>query len=206
MRILDASGNELTEAGLDLTAGKLENETLTIHHEAVEGVEEVGHYETIAEYPNGGKDVRWVVDTPGQEATDAWDEEEEIQRYTPYTEEELAEQAAAEEALAEKMQAAELRDEKIEALLSAIACPEKPSEMPSRPGYKWKLAYTWGSSSMAWEEVEDPDAQGTADSPIEWESGMAVYANYFYTAAGVRYLCVADGAPTEITNEYFEQF
>lgn len=62
---------------------------LVAHHEAVEAVEEVGHYETIAEYPNGGKDVVWVVDTPGAAPQEAWDEYEDIYRYIPYTPEEL---------------------------------------------------------------------------------------------------------------------
>lgn len=73
----------------DLSLGWLENSTRTLHHEAVEGVEEKFHYETIAEYPNGGKDVRKVIDVPGVEAQEAWDEEIQIQIYHPYTPEEL---------------------------------------------------------------------------------------------------------------------
>ena len=73
----------------DLTLGYLRPGTRTVHHEAVEGVQGVWHYETVAEYPNGGKDIRRVVDVPGVEARDAWDEEIAIQVYTPYTQEEL---------------------------------------------------------------------------------------------------------------------
>ena len=73
----------------DLTLGYLKPGTRTEHHDAVEGVTEVWHYETIAEYPNGGKDVRKVVDVPGVEAKPAWDEEIPIQIYVPYTQEEL---------------------------------------------------------------------------------------------------------------------
>ena len=73
----------------DLTLGYLKSDTRTEHHEAVEGVTEVWHYETIAEYPNGGKDVRKVVDVPGVAAQAAWDEEIPIQIYVPYTQEEL---------------------------------------------------------------------------------------------------------------------
>ena len=73
----------------DLTLGYLKPGTRTEHHEAVEGVQEVWHYETVAEYPNGGKDIRRVVDVPGVEAREAWDEEIAIQIYTPYTQEEL---------------------------------------------------------------------------------------------------------------------
>ena len=90
MRILDEQGNELET--YDNTKGYLANDKVLIaHHEAVEAVEEQGHFETIAEYPNGGKDVEWVVDTLGVEAAEAWDEYEDIYRYIPYTAAELAE-------------------------------------------------------------------------------------------------------------------
>lgn len=73
----------------DLTLGYLRPGTRTEHHEAVEGVTEVWHYETVAEYPNGGKDVQKVVDVPGVEAREAWDEEIPIQIYHQFTQEEL---------------------------------------------------------------------------------------------------------------------
>lgn len=73
----------------NLALGYLKHETVTVHHEAVEGVEEKWHYETIREYPNGGKDIKKVIDVPGVEAKDAWDEEIQIQIYIPYTQEEL---------------------------------------------------------------------------------------------------------------------
>ena len=73
----------------DLSLGYLTDSTRTEHHEAVEGVTEVWHYETVAEYANGGKDIRKVVDVPGVEAQAAWDEVIPIQIYVPYTQEEL---------------------------------------------------------------------------------------------------------------------
>lgn len=73
----------------DLTLGYLRPGTRTKHHEAVDGVQEVWHYETVAEYPNGGMDVRKVVDVQGVEAQAAWDEEIPIQIYVPFTQEEL---------------------------------------------------------------------------------------------------------------------
>nr|DAG78343.1 MAG TPA: ChiA1-BD-binding domain protein [Caudoviricetes sp.] len=105
-RILDKSGNELKQEDIDLNAGKLVDETITVHHDAVEGVEEVSHVEVLKEYyqtgPDGepvldedghkivfGKDVQTVIDVPGVEAKAAYDEQEEIQRYIPYTAEEL---------------------------------------------------------------------------------------------------------------------
>lgn len=89
MRILDSNNVEIESP--DLSLGYLtEDNILIAHHEAVEAVEEQWHYETVAEYPNGGKDVAKVIDAPGVEAKDAWDEYEMVQRYVPYTEEELA--------------------------------------------------------------------------------------------------------------------
>ena len=90
MRILDENNVEIQSP--DLSIGRLVEEKLFVaHHPAVEAVPEQWHYETITEYPNGGKDVKKVVDVPGVEAKDAWDEYETVQRYIPYTDEELEE-------------------------------------------------------------------------------------------------------------------
>lgn len=89
----DENDNILTEEP-DFTLGYIKSDTITIHHDAIEGVKEQFHYETIAEYPNGGKDVKKVIDIEGVEAKDAWDEEKEIQRYVKYTEDELAQNLA----------------------------------------------------------------------------------------------------------------
>lgn len=87
MRILDVNGNEVQSPDLDL--GYLTSDRIFIaHHEAVEAVKEVYHYETEREYPNGGRDVKKVVDVPAVEAKEAWDEYEDIQRYKLYTPEE----------------------------------------------------------------------------------------------------------------------
>ena len=89
MRILDENNVEITVP--DLTLGHLvEEEVFVVHHPAVEAVRERWHYETVYEYLNGGKDVVKVIDVPGMEAKDAWDEYGTIKRYVPYTEEELA--------------------------------------------------------------------------------------------------------------------
>lgn len=73
----------------DLEKGHIENEKKTIHHDAVEAVEEKYHYETLKTYPNGGKSVKKVIDVEGVKAKDAYDEEVDIQRYILFTEEEL---------------------------------------------------------------------------------------------------------------------
>ena len=56
-------------------------------------VENIGdkYYEVVAEFPNGGKTVREIVETPAIPEKEAYDEYEDIQVYVPYTEEELNE-------------------------------------------------------------------------------------------------------------------
>lgn len=90
---------ELKEYDLDrgfLVDDEIEvaHEAEIVHHEAIAHVEEQGHYEVIKEYPNGGKDVKWVVDVPYVEGNEAYDEEvkpaytslEQIKVYIPYPE------------------------------------------------------------------------------------------------------------------------
>lgn len=73
----------------NIMLGWLENATRIEHHNAIEGVNEVWHYETVREYPNGGKDVRKVIDVHGVASKPEWDETIDIQIYHPYTQEEL---------------------------------------------------------------------------------------------------------------------
>ena len=93
MKIIDENGAAIEAP--DLTLGYLTDSTEEIIHPAVEGVEEQWHYETVAEYPNGGRDVRKVIDVPGVTAQAAWTEQVPVQRYIRYTAEELAAQEQA---------------------------------------------------------------------------------------------------------------
>ena len=93
MKILDETGTVMENP--DLTLGYLTADTEEVTHPAVEGVEEQWHWETVTEYPNGGKDVQRVVDVPGVPARPAWTEQRPIKRYIRYTAEELAAQEEA---------------------------------------------------------------------------------------------------------------
>ena len=75
----------------DLEKGYLKEDTITIHYDEVQAVEEQFHYVTIAEYPNGGKEVEKVIEVEGVEYKPARDEKENIYVYVLYTEEELLE-------------------------------------------------------------------------------------------------------------------
>lgn len=73
----------------DLSKGYLKDDKLVINHPEIQAVKEQGHYEVIAEYENGGKDVKWVVDVAGVEYQPARTEEKDIVVYIPYTNAEL---------------------------------------------------------------------------------------------------------------------
>lgn len=90
MKIIDETGAVVENP--DLTLGYLVDDTEPVEHPAVEGVEEQWHWETVTEYPNGGKDVQKIIDVPGVPAQAAWTEQVPVQRYIRYTEEELAAQ------------------------------------------------------------------------------------------------------------------
>lgn len=96
MKIYDAA-LETELQNPDLTRGKLESaRRVTVHHDAVPATVryEVMDDTVTADFPEG---LRQEITTPAQ---DAWDEYEDVQRYVPYTDAELAEMAA--KALAEK--------------------------------------------------------------------------------------------------------
>lgn len=73
----------------DLTKGKLVNDTILVDIPEVQEVKEQYHYETIATYDNGGKDVKKVIDVKGVEYSPARQEKKEILIYVPFSEEEL---------------------------------------------------------------------------------------------------------------------
>ena len=113
MKIIDENGAALETP--DLTLGWLRDETEAVEHPAQEGVPELSHYETVAEYPNGGKDVRKIIDREGIPARDAWTEQVPIQRYIRYTAEELA----AQEEARKKQEAKDKLPERVDALETA---------------------------------------------------------------------------------------
>lgn len=113
MKIIDENGAALENP--DLTLGWLRDETEAMKHPAQAGVPELSHYETVAEYPNGGKDVRKIIDREGVPARDAWTEQVPIQRYVLYTAEELA----AKEEERKKAEAREKLPERVDALETA---------------------------------------------------------------------------------------
>ena len=115
MKIIDETGSAIETP--DLTLGYLVDDTEPVEHPAVEGVEEVSHYETVTEYPGGGRDVRKVIDVPGVPAQAAWTEQVLIQKYVRYTAEELA----AREEARKKQEAKDKLPETVAALRAALA-------------------------------------------------------------------------------------
>ena len=123
MKIIDENGAAIENP--DLTLGYLVDDTEEITHPAVEGVKEQWHWETVTEYPNGGKDVQKVVDRPGVKAQEEWVEQVPIQKYIRYTAEELA----AQEEARKKQEAREKLPETVAALQEENKTLKKESEM-----------------------------------------------------------------------------
>lgn len=115
MKIIDETGAVVENP--DLTLGYLTDDTEEVTHPAVEGVEEQWHWETVTEYPNGGRDVQKIIDRPGVQAQEEWVEQVPIQKYIRYTAEELA----AQEEARKKQEAKDKLPETVEALRAALA-------------------------------------------------------------------------------------
>ena len=115
MKIIDETGAVVENP--DLTLGYLTDSTEEITHPAVEGVEEQWHWETVTEYPNGGRDVQKIMDRPGVQAQEEWVEKVPIQKYIRYTAKELA----AQEEERKKQEAKDKLPETVAALQAALA-------------------------------------------------------------------------------------
>ena len=111
MKIIDETGAVVESP--DLTLGYLKNDTELVSYPARAAVEELAHYETVAQYPGGGKDVRKVIDREGVAAKPAWTEEVPIQRYIRYTVQELAQRE-------KEQQEAQLRKQALNNLPGAL--------------------------------------------------------------------------------------
>ena len=120
MKIIDENGAAIENP--DLTLGYLVDDTEPVEHPAVEGVEEVSHYETVTEYPGGGRDVRKVIDVPGVPAQAAWTEQVPVQRYIRYTAEELARRE-------KEQQEARQQQEALDNLPQTLESLQKENEM-----------------------------------------------------------------------------
>lgn len=233
MRIFDENGIEIEFP--DLEKGHLKNDVLLIkHHPAVEAVEEQGHYETVAEYPNGGKDVAWIVDVPGVEGREAWDETEDILRYVAYTETELRIREF------EKNRQPLTFTELLELLLAQTAntltvddntalrmrqfYPEWEPSIVLAAGDRvrwtdslWKVLQGH-TTQEGWEpenvpalfERIDETHAGTLEDPVPYDGNMALVKGLYYYQGGQFFLCARDTvnpvyhALTELVGLYVE--
>lgn len=128
----------------DEAKGKIWSDSVEVECRYVVDQEEQGHFETVREYPNGGKDVEWNVDTQevggwryyrnGKEwsecptaVPDDWPHEKVVKmtvgvlRWRKYTEEELAEIAKKKAEADKKLQDAIDKAELIDSLPDAVA-------------------------------------------------------------------------------------
>lgn len=217
MKIVDENGIEIESP--DLEKGHLKEDVLLIkHHPAVEGVEEQGHYETVAEYPNGGKDVAWVVDVPGVKAQEAWDEFEDVLRYIKFTELEL--KIREFEKNRQPMSMLEVVGILLSTLINTLPVsdtvafrmkqfyPEWEAGVYYIVGSKvrhndklWKVRDGQAHTSQAgWEPDNAPALfeqinethSGTLEDPIPYDGNMALSQGLYYYQDGVFYSCTRD--------------
>ena len=107
---------------VDLENGTLLDDLLQIGMtEGISEVDEVGHYEVVKEYPNGGKDVEWVVTIPRVEELPSQPIFEEIFIYKPYVRSVISEEEKEENKFHAKMTALEQRLNELQLCLTYIA-------------------------------------------------------------------------------------
>jgi hypothetical protein len=96
MKIYNQEKTEILE-NVDLDKGYLKEDKICITIIPLqEEIKEQYHYETVAEYSNGGKDIKKVVDIPYQPYIPEHEEYEQIQVYIPYTQKEINKRRIAE--------------------------------------------------------------------------------------------------------------
>lgn len=110
MKVYNKEKTEVLET-YDLTKGFLKTDKiLKVHHEDVPAVPTVTiaskikeirmnggkvievdgiHYEVVKEFPNGGRTLEEIEETPSVPKQEAYDEYEDIMVYIPYTEQEI---------------------------------------------------------------------------------------------------------------------
>lgn len=233
MRVIDENGAELIH--YDPMKGRLvETEILVAHHPAVEAVQEQGHYEVVAQYPNGGKDVEWVVDVPGVEAQEAWDETETVLQYTPFTELEL--RVREFERKRQPLTLSEITELLLSKLVSTLVVDDATALRMAQFYPEWEAGSVlavgarvrWGeklwrvrqphTGQAGWEpenvpalfERIDETHAGTLEDPIPYGGNMALAKGLYYYQSGQFFLCTRDTvnpvyhALTELVDLYVE--
>lgn len=112
----------------------------------------------------------------------AWadDDYEEVEVWHEYTEDELKQQ--------EEANAQAKRESNLNALADLI---KMTTEQSDKLGYLWKCTYV-GDICVCKEYVEDPDARGTKDNPIEWAPNVQLIPNAYYTHDSKKYVYVGE--------------
>lgn len=78
-------------------------------------------------------------------------------------------------------------------------------EQSDKIGFDWHNYYV-NKILVRSDYVKQENPVGVADNPFTWESGMKLILNGYYSYNGKRYVAIQEGSPTEITDEYFEEF
>ena len=130
------------------------------------------------------KEIRVKEDaTPIDNVTKfAWDDDDyvEVEVWHEYTEEELKQQ--------EEAKAQAQRESNLNAIADLI---RTSTEQSDKLGYLWNCTYV-GDICVSKEYVEDLDAKGTYDKPIEWAPGIPLIQNAYYIHDSKKYVYVGE--------------
>ena len=80
------------------------------------------------------------------------------------------------------------REENLDTLVSLL---KTSTEQSDKLGYLWNCTYV-GDVCVSKEYVEDPDAKGTYDKPIEWAPGIPLIQNAYYIHDSKKYVYVGE--------------
>lgn len=112
----------------------------------------------------------------------AWCDEdyEEVEVWQEYTDAELEQMKEVESQIQ--------RDANLNAIVDLIKISTEQSD---KLGYLWKCTYI-GGICVSKEYIEDPEAKGTEDNPIEWVAGVSLIPNAYYLYDAKKYVYVGE--------------
>lgn len=105
-----------------------------------------------------------------------------------------------------RSEAKKYRDKVVQAeRLEQLGGMSETIEQSDKIGYDWHC-FRIGDVIVNREYVKQENPIGTKDNPFEWEKGMSLVLNGFYSYKGKRYVAIADGNPTTIDENYLVEF
>lgn len=119
---------------------------------------------------------------PLSDEKQAWCDEdyEEVEVWQEYTDAELEQMKEVESQIQ--------RDANLNAIADLIKITTEQSD---KLGYLWKCTYI-GDICVTKEYIEDSEAKGTEDNPIDWVAGVSLIPNAYYLYDSKKYVYVGE--------------